>query len=185
MRNIITILSIKLSTFRDECKIPKLNPIFKKGTRNDAKNYRPISLLSLVSKTIKKLIHFQIESYLNNKKNLYVSVRLQDEQFNRPFLAQLTNFVATGINKQMYTGMILVDLQKAFDTLGHAVLLEKMKYLGFCTSVINWFESYLSNRMFLVCVDVFSEAGLLKYDVPQGSILRPLLFLLYVTGLPE
>ena len=56
---------MKLSTFPDECKIAKLNPTFKKGARNDAKNYRLISLLSLVSKTIKKLIHFQSESYLS------------------------------------------------------------------------------------------------------------------------
>ena len=99
-------------------------------------------------------------------------------------LAQLIDFVATGMDKQMHTGMILVDLQKAFDTLDHGVLLEKMKYFGFRASVMKWFESYLSNRKFLVCIDnVFSEAGTLKYGVPQGFILRPLLFLLYVNDL--
>ena len=60
-----------------------------------------------------------------------------------------------------------------------------MKYFGPRTSVIKWFESYLSNRKCLVCIDVFSEAGTLKYGVPQGSILGPLLFLLYVNGLPQ
>ena len=85
----------------------------------------------------------------------------------------------------MHTGMIIVDLQKAFDTLDRGVLLEKMKYFGFQTSVIKWFLSYLSNRKFLVCIDVFSEAGTLKYGVSQGSILGPLLFLLYVNDLPQ
>ena len=86
----------------------------------------------------------------------------------------------------MHTGMILVDLQKAFDTFDHGVLLEKMKYFGFRESVIKWFESYLSNIKFLVGIDnVFSEAGTLKYCVPQGSILGPLLFLLYVNDLPQ
>ena len=99
-------------------------------------------------------------------------------------LGQLTNFVATGMDKKMHTGMILVDLQKAFDTLDHRVLLEKMKYFGFRTSVIKWFESYLSNRKFLVCIDnIFSEPGALRYGVPQGSILGSLLFLLYVNDL--
>ena len=71
-------------------------------------------------------------------------------------LAQLIDFVATGMDKQMHTGMILVGLQKAFDTLDHGFLLEeKKKYFGFQVSVIKWFESYTSNRKFLVCIDVF------------------------------
>ena len=86
----------------------------------------------------------------------------------------------------MHTGMILLDLQKAFDTLDHGVLLEKMKYFGFRASIIKWFESYLLNRKFLVCIDnVFSETGTLKYGVPQGCILGPLLFLLYVNDHPQ
>ena len=86
----------------------------------------------------------------------------------------------------MHTVMILVDIQKAFDTSDHGVLLEKMKYFGFRASVIKWFESYLPSRKFLICIDnVFSEAGTLKYGVPQGSFLRPLLFLLYVNDLPQ
>ena len=86
----------------------------------------------------------------------------------------------------MHPGMILIDLQKAFDTLDHGVFLEKMKYFGFRTSLIKWFKSYLSNRKLLVYIDnVFSEAGTLKYGVPQGSILGLFLFLLYVNDLPN
>ena len=85
----------------------------------------------------------------------------------------------------MHTCFILVNLQKGFDILDHGVLFEKMKYFGFQTSVIKWFDSYVSNRKFLFCIDIFSEAGALKYGVPQDSIIWPLLFLLYVNDLPQ
>ena len=81
----------------------------------------------------------------------------------------------------MLTCMILVDLQKAFDTLDHGVILEKIKYVGFRTSVIKWFEFYLWSRKFFFCIDnVFSETGTLKYGVPQSSIFGSFFFLLYV-----
>ena len=89
------------------------------------------------------------------------------------------------MDKQMHSGMILVVLQKAFDTLDHCVLLEKVKYFGFRLAGIEWFESYLSNRKCLVCIDnVFSETGTLEYGVLQGSLLGPLL-LLYGNDLPQ
>ena len=92
-------------------------------------------------------------------------------------LTQLTDFFVTGMDKQMYTGMILVHLQKAFDTLDHGILLEKMKYFGFRAPGIKWIELHLSNRKFLVCIDnAFSEAETLKYGVPEGSILGLLFF---------
>ena len=101
-------------------------------------------------------------------------------------LAQLTDFVATDVDKQMHTVMTLVDLQKVFHTLDHGVFLKKMKYFGSRTSVIKWFESYFSNRKFLVGIDnVFAEAGTLKYGVPQDFTLGLLLFLLYVNDLPQ
>ena len=141
--------------------------------------------MPLVSKIIEKSIHFQIEDYLNEKNLIY----MYQSGFTRNHsadlcLAQLIHFAATGMDKQMHTSMI-VDLQKAFDTLDHGVLLEKIKYFGFRASVIKWFESYLSNRKLLVCIDVFSRAETLKYDVLQGFILGLLLFLLYVNDLPQ
>ena len=143
--------------------------------------------MTLVSKIFEKSIHFQIEDFLNKKKLIYMyQSGFRTNHSTDLTLAQLIDFVATGMDKQMHTGMILVDLQKAFDNLHHGVVLEKMKYFGFRTSAIKWFESYLSNRKFLACIDNFlSEAGTLKYGVPQGSICGPLLFLLYVNDLPQ
>ena len=119
LRNIIN-LSIKLSTFPEESKIAKSKLILQKGARTDPKNYGPISLSPLVSKIIGKSIHFQIENYLNKKKLIYMyQPGFRTNHSANLCLAQLTDFVATGIDKQIHTGIILVDLQKVFDTLNH------------------------------------------------------------------
>ena len=167
LRHII-ISSIKLSIFPNECKIAKLKPILKKDARIDLKNCRPISLLPLVSKIIEKSIHFQ--------KLIYMYPSGFRTNHSTDFcLALLIDFVLTGMDKQIHTCMILIVLQKAFDSFDHGVLLEKMKQFSSPTSVFKWFESYLSNRKFLVCIDnVFSEAGTLKYGIAQGFILGPL-----------
>ena len=82
--------------------------------------------------------------------------------------------------------MILIDLQKAFDTINHDILINKMEFLGFSKNVIYWFRSYLSNRRFIVNLNnTFSEPGHLLCGVPQGSILGPLLFLLYINDMPQ
>ena len=92
-------------------------------------------------------------------------------------LVQLTDFVLTDMDKGKHADMILIDLQKAFDTLDHKILLEKMTYLSFKTPVIKWFESYLSNIKLFVSEDNFvSETGISNCGVPQGSILGTLLF---------
>ena len=108
--NIIN-LSIKLPAFPEECKFTKLKSIFKKGARTNPKNYRPISLLPLVSKTIQKSIHFQIADFLNKKKLIYMyQSGFRKNHSTDLCAAQLTDFIATGMDKQMHTAMILVDL---------------------------------------------------------------------------
>ena len=82
--------------------------------------------------------------------------------------------------------MILIDLQKAFDTLDHNIFLDKMKCIGFSDKTIKWFHSYLTNRAFFVSLGtVFSESGTINCGVSQGSVLGPLLFLLYINDIPQ
>ena len=101
-------------------------------------------------------------------------------------LGHLTDKITTGFEKGLFTGMILIDLQKAFDTIDHQILIKKMKYLGFSKNVIAWFKSYLSARKFKININTsHSSPSNLICGVPQGSILGPLLFLVYIEYSPQ
>ena len=166
-------LSISLSSFPDDCKIAKLKPLYKKEAKTKPKNYRPISLLPLISKVIEKVIHNQIQNFLDKNRILY-SYQLGFHKYysTDTCLSYLTNKVQTSFEEGLLlTGMVLIDLQKAFDTIDRSILLDEMKYLGFSTSTIDWFNSYLTNRSFIVNVGKeYSSPGKLSCGVPQARL---------------
>ena len=101
-------------------------------------------------------------------------------------LSYLTDKISKGFDSGLLTGVILIDLQKAFDTIDHNILLQKMSSLEISREVIDWYKSYLSSRKFHVNVHgKFSASADLRCGVPQGSIVGPLLFLLYIKDIPQ
>ena len=140
-----------------------------------------------MSKIIEKTIQIQTQECSDKNDLLYY----YQSGFCRSFstdscLAQLTDFILRGADKGFHIGMILVGLQKAFITLHHTVLLQKMECIGYKESVIKWFQSYLPNRKFFVTLEnAFSDTGLINCGVPKGPILGPLLSLMYINDLPQ
>ena len=142
-------LSIKLSHFPEDCKPAKLKPLYKKGTKTDPNNSRPISLLPIVSRIFEKVIHNQTMEYLMDNNIIYkYQSGFRKNHSTDTSLSYLTDKILTGFDSGLLTGMILIDLQKAFDTINHDILLRKMASLGFSNHSIIWFQLYLSGRSF-------------------------------------
>ena len=180
-------LSTNSEKFPDSFKGAKLRPLYKKGSLTQPCNYEPISLLPLISKVIEKVIHDQPSLFLNSKQLLYTYQSGFRKKHSRDScLSYLNDKILKGFDKGLMTGMILTDLQKAFDTIDHDVLLKKFYAIGFSKHTVNWFQSYLSNRSFLVNLgNNFSQSAFASCGVPQGSILGPLLLLIYVNEMSQ
>ena len=146
--------SIKLNSVPRSCKITKVKPLFKKDSKAGPQNYRPISLLPMSSKIIERIVHYQTEEFLSKNKLLYrFQSGFRKNYSTNTCLGHFTDKVTTGLEKGLLTGMVLIDLQKAFDTIDHQILLTKMKYLGFSRNTITWFKSYLCERKFKISIN--------------------------------
>ena len=176
-------LSIFHGIFPNACKVAKLQPIFKKGKNVDPFNYRPMSLLPLTSKVIEKVVHNQTNEFLSDNKILcnYQSGFTANHLANL-CLSFLTDKVLKGFDEGLLTGMILNDLQKAFDT----ILLKELASKGLSDKCIQWFRSYLCERIFFMEMEnQLSNYRKVSCSILQGSILGPFLFLIYVSGMPQ
>ena len=177
--------SISEGIFPSELKLARVVPIFKSGDPSLITNYRPISVLSFFSKVFEKVMYNHIISFMNKNDVLY------DQQFGfrqKHSTQQAIIMLVDKITRSLDAGDIVIsvflDLKKAFDTVDHHILFKKLYAYGIRGKVLKWFHSYLFNRsQYVIYDDMQSETHHVKCGVPQGSIMGPLLFIIYMNDI--
>ncbi len=174
--------SFHSGTVPSSLKNAKVTPIFKKGDPTSTQNYRPISILPAFSKVFEKVFLIRITNYLDRHKLLSKNqFGFRNGKSTIDAVMSLVDMIVEAIDNRETTLSVFLDLSKAFDCVDHATLIHKLECYGIRGVPLMWIKSYLSNRtQFVEISDVRSNGERLSYGVPQGSILSPLLFLIYV-----
>lgn len=178
-------LSFTSGVFPDSLKLAKVTPVFKSEDKKSVSNYRPVSVLTAFSKIFERAMYNRIWTFIN--KNKIIS----DNQYgfrskHSTYMAilNLIDKITAQIENKNFNIGIFLDLSKAFDTLNHKILLNKLHHYGLRGMVHNWLSSYLTNRQQYVQIGkIKSRVTNIQCGVPQGSILGPLLFILYINDL--
>ena len=182
-------LSIKTSTFATKWKIGKLLPLHKgKGLHlDDPKSYRPISLLPIIGKMTERALQKQILEFMEESGQINPDIHSYRKHHSTvTAMLQLSDAIFSGCNLKNITTLVTLDKSAAFDVLCHKILMRKLKLYNFDKGVLDWIQSYLSHRRQYVSIGTRnSHYSSITTGVPQGSVLGPILYIIYVNELPS
>ena len=181
--------SLTTCTFANQWKVSKLIPLYKgKGTdKCNPENYRPIALLSVVSKIVERTVQQQMLNFLQETKQINRNHHAyRSKHSTTTAMIQMIDKIYTATDLNQITTVMTIDESAAFDMVCHEIIIEKMRLHNFSNDTINWFSSYLHGRSQYVYIDnKSSRITGIKSGVPQGSVLGPLMYILYINELPD
>jgi len=178
-------LSLLTGDFPTKLKLCRVIPLFKAGNANECDNYRPISLLSSISKILEKIVAQKLVNHLTSNDLLYAhQYGFLPNRSTEHNLMQIVNYISQALNEGNFCLAVFLDLRKAFDVCDHTILLKKLEKMGIRGTAYTWFKNYLAGRSQFVDIGgIHSDALNIEISVIQGSILGPILFLCYINDL--
>ena len=177
---VIINMSLREGVFPSLLKTANISPIFKKGDKLKCENYRPISLLSNISKIFERIMYNRVENFLLSTNQFYdLQFGFRKNYSTNHALISITEQIRESMDNRLFTCGVFIDLEKAFDTVNHNILLSKLVNFGIRGNANLWFRSYLSNRLQSVIINsIHSNKANVSCGVPQGSIFGPLLLMI-------